>query len=276
MEEQTMNKATYEQILETKIFSGGGDFLKIKTSLINEAIDLPSGTQTARIKTVINKLGGNEGMFFKPGKEAARKTPNLYDMYPAVFANGVDITERWGFEKLWEYLIKISIVHKATFKKVLVLLYRLCFFIDYKQIDGEYRYIPSDELTELIANIQSLVLTDGFQDKFSTTEIELLDFINFVDLLAWNEDVKYNAPKGEPYFKNYSNSKTGRTNTILSIISAPILISNFIDDIICKSSSGGVIDVSLITSTIQRFTKSRGLCVLSNTELKKHLTPYLV
>jgi hypothetical protein len=52
--------------------------------------------------------------------------------------------------------------------------------------------------------------------------------------------------------------------------------SNFILDIIYKTEKKGIIDVKLITSTIQMFTKSRGLCVLSNKELLKQLTPYLV
>jgi hypothetical protein len=142
-------------------------------------------------------------------------------------------------------------------------------------VNGKFRYSPSSEILQEINNIQKFVLNAGFQEKFKTKEIDLLDYMYFVDLLGWNEDVKYNAPKGEPYFKNFTESKIGRTNTILSIISAPILISKFIQDIIYKTSTNGIIDVKLITSTIQTFTKTRGLCVLSNKELLGYLEPYL-
>jgi hypothetical protein len=46
-------------------------------------------------------------------------------------------------------------------------------------------------------------------------------------------------------------------------------------DIIHKTEKKGIIDVKLITSTIQMFTKSRGICVLPSKELLKQLTPYL-
>ena len=119
-------------------------------------------------------------------------------------------------------------------------------------------------------------MKDGFKDKFNETEpLTLFQFLLFVNLLAWNEDVKYHAPKGEPYFIKYDESKKGRKNTILSIIGAPLLISEFIEDIIAKTQSGGVINVKLITTVIQNFTRTRGICPLSQKELQKRLAPYL-
>ncbi|MDR3243886.1 MAG: hypothetical protein LBT79_03970 [Elusimicrobiota bacterium] len=61
----------------------------------------------------------------------------------------------------------------------------------------------------------------------------------------------------------------------MTIISAPLLISNFINDVIAKTERHGSIDVKLITAVIQKFSKSRGMCILSNRELVKDLTPYL-
>jgi hypothetical protein len=193
-------------------------------------------------------------------------------MFPAIIVDGMNIANALSFGDLWEYLIKISIIQQDTFKKVLVLLYRLCFYIDYQND----RYKLSSEMLQEIKNIQDFVLNAGFQEKFGTKEITLLEFLYFVDLLGWNEDVKYHTKKEYPYFKNFTESKVGRTNTILSIISAPIVISQFIQDIIYKTANNGIINVKLITSTIQTFTKSRGLCVLSNRELLKYLSPYLV
>jgi hypothetical protein len=274
---------TMDFLVTNKLHSKEGKerFLEIKRSLITEAIAFPIGTDGNRIKTVINEennvlFDSIESAFLKPGKEAFRKKPNIYDMYPMLTYRQRDITGKISFEDIWEYLLKIFLIHKGTFVKVLVLLYRMCFFYDHCLLNGVYRYSPSVNLCELIRNLDNLVLRDGFADKFNEPKpLPLLGLLLFVDLLAWNEDVKYHAPKGEPYFKTFSESKIGRTNTVLSIISAPLLISEFIEDIVAKTQSGGVINVKLITAAIQKFTRSRGLCVLSDRELQKALVPYL-
>jgi len=251
-------------------------FFNVKRSLITEAITFPTGTFDEPVKTVINRIAHIEAAFLKPGKEARRVKPNIYDMYPMVVYNERDVTEKFSFEALWEYLLKIFLIHKGTFVKALVLLYRLCFFYDHCCKNGKWRYSPSPQICELIDDLDNLVLRDGFFDKFKEAEpLTLKQLLIFADLLSWNEDVKYHAPKGEPYFKNYTESKTGRTNTLISIISAPLLISEFIDDIADKTKSGGTINVKLITTVIQKFTRGRGLCVLSDNELQKALAPYL-
>ena len=251
-------------------------FLIIKRELIEEAIDFPIGTKEKQNKTAISRFGNIEAAFLKPGKEASRAKPNKHDMYPLVTAGGIEATERFSFQDMWEFLLQVFLIHKGTFVKVLVLLYRLCFFRDHACLDGKWRYLPSPEILKLVHDLDSLVLKDGFADKFGNhSHLPLLQFIVFVDMLAWNEDVKYHAPKGTPFIRNMTESKTGRTNTILSLISAPVLISRFIEDIVSKTQSGGVINVKLITSVIQKFTLSRGLCVLSTKELQSSLSPYL-
>ena len=265
-----------QDIIKTKIFKSNREFTDKRTKRIEEAIAFESGTIENPKKHLISSLpNGKEAYFFKPGKETLRKVPNIYDMSPNVGANGISETEGWAFEKIWEYLIKISIISQSTFKKVLVLLYRNCFLLDHQEIEeGKFRYLPSKEISDYINNIEAFVLKDGFMDKFKTKEIGLLEYLYFIDLIGWNEDVKYHTVRGNPDFKKY-DKKVGRVNTILSVISAPLLISNFILDVIHKTEKKGIIDVKLITSTIQMFTKSRGICVLPNKELLKQLTPYL-
>ena len=262
-------------IIKTKIFRSSKDFIFHRKQRIEEAISFESGTIENPIKHLISTLpNGKESYFFKPGKETVRKKPNVYDMWPNVGKNGISETENWTFEKIWEYLIKISIINQITFKKILVLLYRNCFLIDHKEIkEGKFRYLPSNEISDYIEKIE-FGLKDGFMDKFKTNEIELLEYLHFIDLLGWNEDVKYHIVNDKPDFVKYNN-KVGRVNTILTVLSAPLMISNFIIDIINKTEKKGIIDVKLITSTIQKFAKTRGICVLSNKELVKQLNPYL-
>jgi exosome complex RNA-binding protein Csl4 len=263
-------------IIKTKIFKNNKEFTEKRTKRIEEAIAFEGGTIENPKKHLISSLpNGKEAYFFKPGKETLRKVSNVHDMSPNVGINGISETKSWAFENIWEYLIKISIISQSTFKKVLVLLYRNCFLLDHQEIEeGKLRYLPSKEISDYINNIEAFVLKDGFMDKFRTKEIGLLEYLYFIDLIGWNEDVKYHIVEGKPDFIKY-DKKVGRANTILSVISAPLLISNFILDIIKKTETKGIIDVKLITSTIQMFTKSRGLCVLSNKELLKQLTPYL-
>ncbi len=263
-------------VIVTKIFRSNRDFISQRSVRIIEAISFKSGTVEKPVKTVISTLPTKKKAYFlKPGKETLRVKPNIHDMFPNVGNNNKSETDGYTFEVMWEYLIKISIINQITFKKILVLLYRLCFLLDHKEIKkGIIRYCPSKDLSDYINKID-FSLKDGFADKFKTEEIGLWEYLHFIDLIGWNEDVKYHVKNSSPDFKAVNN-KTGRVNTILTIISAPLMVSNFIQDIIHKTKNYGIINVKLITSTIQKFTKSRGICVLSNRELLEYLAPYLV
>jgi hypothetical protein len=263
-------------IIRTKIFRSNQTFIRQRTVRIAEAISFDSGTIENPAKAIISVLpNGKEAYFLKPGKETLRATPNIHDMFPNVGSNNQSETVGYTFETMWEYLIKISIINQITFKKILVLLYRLCFFLDHQEIEeGKLRYSPSKDTSDYIDKID-FSLKDGFKDKFKTEEIGLWEYLHFIDLIGWNEDVKYHVKNSVPNFETV-DKRTGRVNTILTVICAPLMISNFIQDIIQKTQNYGIIDVKLITSTIQKFTKSRGICVLSNRDLLEYLQPYLV
>jgi len=264
-----------QEIITASFFNSrtnGKDFIEKRAILIEEAINFPQGTHEKQKKSVVAKIdNGKEAYFLKPGKETTRKAPNLHDMFPNV-SNDFD---KWAFEQIWEYLIKISIIQQAAFKQILVLLYRLCFYTDHEFINNKLRYKPSAQILGYIDNLEKFVLKAGFQEKFKTSEVGLLEFLYFIDLLAWNEDVKYHHSKNKADFTGKYEKKVGRVNTILTIISAPILISKFINNILESTKSKNVIDVKLITNTIQRFTKTRGLCILSKFDLIEFLQPYL-
>jgi hypothetical protein len=268
-----------ESFLPTVLYKNSKETVEKRMNLIEEAISFGSGTFETPQKSVVSTYNNNhEAFFIKPGKETRRKTPNIYDMRPGIAVNDIDVTEKWAFEKVWEYLIKVSIIQQDAFKKILVLLYRLCYLIDHKSNEsGLIRYEPNSDILDFLKNIQHYTLDAGFQEKFGTKDIDVLDFLHFVDLLGWNEDVKYHhTDTGKAEFHGKYKPDVGRINTLKSVISAPLLISEFILDIIEKTTHKGVIDVSLITTTCQRFSQSRGLCVLSNKELLKFLSPFLV
>lgn len=263
-------------IIKTKIFKSSSDFILKRKKRIIEAIKFESGTIEKPKKCLISILpNGKEVYFLKPGKETERKIPNIHDMFPNVGINNKSETDRFNFEIIWEYLVKISIINQITFKKVLVLLYRLCFFIDHQEDNqGLIRYSPSKELLDYISKID-FAIKEGFKDKFKINEIGLMEYLSFIDLLGWNEDVKYHVVNSKPNFQNVNKKNTGRVNTIKSIISVPLMINDFLSNIIENVNCIEKINVRLILSTMQKLSKSRGICVLSHTQLQIYLNPYL-
>ncbi|MDR0927232.1 MAG: hypothetical protein LBO69_05640 [Ignavibacteria bacterium] len=263
------------QIIETKIFRNTKEYQFQREQRIIEAVSFSSGTIEKQKKHIISILpNGKETYFLKPGKETIRTNPNIYDMFPNVGKDNASETDSFSFDVIWEYLLKISIINQITFKKVLVLLYRLCYFIDHKEIAKKIRYSPSKELLDYIDKID-FSLKDGFRDKFKKDEIGLLEFLNFVDLLGWNEDVKYHTVNNQPNFINYGKN-VGRINTILSIISVPLKINDFLDNIIKNAKVIENIDIKLILSTMQTLSKSRGIYALPHSKLQEYLKPYLI
>jgi hypothetical protein len=263
-------------VIKTKIFKSNKNYLSERAQRIAEAIALQGGDITEPKRHLISALpNGKQAYFLKPGKETQRAVPNIHDMFPNVGMGDTSETANFTFELIWEYLVKISILNQLTFKKVLVLLYRVCYFIDHQE-DGQdkLRYLPSTELFEYIAKID-FALKEGFKDKFKSDEIGVLEFLFFIDLLGWNEDVKYHVKDGQPDFENTTRRNVGRPNTILSVISVPLMINDFLSNIIENVDHVEKINVRLILFTLQRLSKSRGIHVLSHVALQRYLSPYM-
>jgi hypothetical protein len=101
-----------------------------------------------------------------------------------------------------------------------------------------------------------------------------MEYLNFIDLLGWNEDVKYHVKNSKPDFQDRAKN-AGRVNTIISVISVPLMINDFLSNIIENVNYVEKINVRLILSTMQKLSKSRGICVLPHSTLQKYLNPYL-
>lgn len=259
------------EIIKTKIFRSNKDFILKRAQRIEEAIAFEGGTIANQKKHLIFTLpNGKESYFLKPGKETQRAIPNIHDMFPNVGRGNKSETEGYTFEIIWEYLIKISIINQLTFKKVLVLLYRLCFLLDHQEIEeGKIRYSPSDNILNYITKID-FAIKEGFKDKFKKDVIGLLEFLHFIDLLGWNEDVKYHTKNSRPYFETGKN-KIGRVNTILSVISVPIMISKFILKLHIHT-----MNVKLILSTYLKSNRPKNTWEITDRELIKDLSPHLI
>lgn len=172
---------------------------------------------------------------------------------------------------IWNHLVKIYIINPDLFQKTLALLYRVCVFTDHVEEERGVRYNPRGEVAEHIGRMDAEIKR-GFQDKMNQPAGPgLLEYLHFVDLLGWNEDVKYHAKNGVADFSD--NNYTGRYNTIITIISLPLKLSEFVADILKNAGKAEKIDWGIILAVAQNLSKSRGIYVVRKRDLLK--IPYL-
>ena len=184
---------------------------------------------------------------------------NVNDMTP----NVGDLYDRYSFGDIWKDMLNLSVrISKDSYKQLNVLLYRLAYLIDCEEVDGKIRYNPTGEVYALIKNIQEEIDSKKYDFK-------VLEFLNFIDVLSWNEDVKYQADC------TFEKPKVGRINTILSLISIPLIFKEFVDLVIEKKDYLHELDYSLLIDVAQNFSRTRGVQPMSNKKLIEYLKPYL-
>ncbi len=239
---------------------------------ILEALHMESGTFENQKKHVIyNFAEGKEAYFLKPGKETRRKSSvNPNDMLPCV--DGIE--KKYSFADVWGNLCKLqNAVSADSYKKLSVILYRLAFLLDFNNVNGKVRFSPSEEILGEISSIQK----EADEEELG---IDVLSLFYFIDLLGWNEDVKYHRPfllpNGE-YSDIYDGLKerAGRINTILTCISVPLSFQRYTENVIKNAASPSNIDFSLGLKIAQALTNRRGIYTLTNPELVEFLSPYL-
>jgi hypothetical protein len=233
---------------------------------IKEAMAFESGTLDNPRKHVIATLPKNiEVYFLKPGKEVANvKRPNPYDMTPVV--GNPDI--KLKFEDVWSYLSKISVINFDSFKVVLTLIYRNAYLIDHvEKEEGVIRYQPNEVITKCIYDIDTEI---GDILPFG-----LMGLLHFLDLLGWNEDLKYHIENNRPTFSGKYPYNTGRINTLLTCIRVPYQASLFVNHCLKKAENRRDIDFPLLFTIMQQFAKSRGTCTPTQKQLREWLSPYI-
>lgn len=245
----------------TKIQKGHPDDVRRKRIMrIKEAIDFEIGTKDEPKEHLIGMANDSKVYFKKPGKEYFRENKrNVNDMTPFVG----DLYDRYSFGDIWKDMLNLSVrISKDSYKQLNVLLYRLAYLMDCEEVDGKIRYNPKGEILALIKNIQQEIDSKKYDFK-------VLEFLNFIDVLSWNEDVKYQAEC------TFEKPKVGRINTILSLISIPLIFKEFVDLVIEKKDYLQELDYSLLVDVAQNFSRTRGVQPMSNKKLIEYLMPYL-
>ena len=255
------------RMMITKVIKGcPKEVVKKREDRIQEALNIKFDNADKPIKFVVDTIqNGLEVYFIKPGKEYYRpQKPRLNDMSP----NVGDLFTKFSFADIWQLLCKlrntISIVH---YKKLSVILYRVAYLIDFTNNNGKVRFTPSTQLINEIKEIQIEVDNKNL-------DINILAFIHFIDLLGWNEDVKYHTEDYAGEIKS-SNFGRGRINTILSCISIPLILQKFVEEVLNGKKNVANIDFSIVINTMQDFSRTRGVLPISNKRLIEFLSPYL-
>lgn len=245
----------------TNIQKGHPEDVKRKREMrIKEAINFATGTKEEPKIHIIEQLNNNKVYFLKPGKEFFRENKkNINDMTPCVG----ELYEKYSFGDIWKDMLNLSVrISEDSYKQLNVLLYRLAYLMDCTISNEKVRYEPTGEVLEIIKNIQKEVDSKNYNFK-------VLEFLNFIDVLSWNEDVKY-----QPDCK-FEKPNVGRINTILSLISIPLIFKQFVDKIMENKDSLKDIDYSLLIDVAQNFSRTRGVHPISKKKLVEYLSPYI-
>ncbi len=245
----------------TNIQKGYPKEVKIKREMrIKEALNFERGTKERPKEHIIGEVNNNKIYFLKPGKEFFReRNRNINDMTPYVGK----LYENYSFRNIWKDMLNLSVrISIESYKQLNVLLYRLAYLMDCTIVNEKVRYEPKGEVLETIKNIQNEI------DK-KVYDFKVLEFLNFIDILSWNEDVKYQSDC------SFKKEKVGRINTILSLISIPLIFKQFVDEIIENKDSLEQLDYSLLIDVAQNFSRARGVHPISNKKLIEYLSPYL-
>ena len=253
--------------LTTYIQSGRQDELRKKRErMVREAIRWPKGTLEQPMRYDIASLGNGTKLYFlKPGKETANVSrPNPHDMTP-VLGNG---QETLRFDQIWAQLSKASLIDLEAFKALLTLVYRNAYLMDHKDIDGNIRYSPEGQVLECISSLEEKI---GRAFPYGVE-----GFLRFLDLLGWNEDVKYHTENDEPTFKGRYGSDVGRVNTLLTCIRVPYQTFQLVNDVLDHGNDRENIDFGKVYEVMQQFAKSRGTATPTKAQLLGWLSPYLV
>ena len=195
----------------------------------------------------------------------------------------LDFYKDLEFKDIWEILFELlSKYHDKEKEKIArlfaILFYRMAFLIDAKieddQIDVKTKYLKYDNNGKIIEIVDKTEKIDPWYiyrvpssaieilkeiSCYKIREISIEAFLNYNNLLAWNEDCKY-------FYRNLQKmkdkwlGKTGRVNTLLTHISI----------------IGFVLGEIKLSTLLMKFVRGRGVGPVTNKEVRKICKDYII
>lgn len=223
-----------------------GKLLRAKS--IQDAIAWPTGpSQIERALHPIWKWQDFEVGAGKPGKEAkeGRALPNSNDMWPYVRKDGSFPTNDATFSNIFREFEKMEKKSVHSLELLGSLLVRSAYMLDHIQTETDIEYAPPEDIVEEI----SKEIPNAFG-------IPLIVFLQYIDTIALNEDVKYytkGTDRGKPY-----TTGAGRQNNLLT----------------CARLIAVLLNRESIVEFADGFSRNRGVSAMSFAR-SKECFPYL-
>jgi hypothetical protein len=259
---------SWKAVLKTDYIPGVPKEVAFKRRLmIEEATAWQGGTPDNLARIPLEPCSdGSLAYFVKPGKEAIPnkkgKIKNVNDMRPVIEVKG-SVPKNASFTDIWSDLTNIALNDHNAFHAVLLLIYRNAFLIDHKEIkNGMVRYKPDKGITECITELDRQV---GKVTSLGSVE----KLLRFVDLLGWNEDVKYQK------LNHNGKDRIGRINTSLTCIKIPHDTARFMLDHSRLAKEERSADFTPLYDIMQALILTRGICLPAMDELPRLLSPYI-
>jgi len=177
---------------------------KLRDKSIDDAVLLSSGiSRKEMLHHVLWEGEGYEVGVGKPGKETERKVPNINDMWPFVRKGGIFEEKSASFDDIFYELEHMSNHSKYALELLGCLLIRSGSMLDHKIVNNRVVYEPPQ-----------IVIDEISKDITSMFGVPLIVFLQYLEAIALNEDVKYQRRlnmNGKPYSK-----AAGRPNNLLT------------------------------------------------------------
>ncbi|TSC85595.1 MAG: hypothetical protein G01um10148_981 [Parcubacteria group bacterium Gr01-1014_8] len=185
-----------------------------RLQMVNFARTLSRGTLESPHEHKIWKVRAYWIGFQKPGIETAADAetnykdgtvaPNPDDMKPTIWKSNKIIKAPASFEEIFHVFERLLRNDEENVLELLAaILYRDAYLLDY-EISDQPNAVPEYRLSQDI-------LQELEKPLFSVTGLPAEVYLKYLQMIAWNEDVKYNA-----LGYNIAKEKTGRQGNLLT------------------------------------------------------------
>lgn len=125
---------------------------------------------------------------------------NPNDMNPSIKKDGVLLDFDSSFGHIFKFLEDMYAVSPQASELMGYLMVRNGYLCDHQIIDGEYKYVPPQDVIQDILEVMPEY--DGISSEA---------YLHYIDTIAWNEDVKYHTLGYDVLKSGY-----GRLNNVLT------------------------------------------------------------
>ena len=137
-------------------------------------------SEDKKYKVSVGKFGKEYYQNNKTNYRTKIKGNNANDMKPTVFVYDQEEVFDASFKNIFDFIIAVSEKDKEALRLLGCLFVRNAFLEDHLFDSGVYNYAPPKDIMDRIVSVIP---------TFNNIDTEV--YLRYVDIIAWNEDVKY-------------------------------------------------------------------------------------